>query len=259
MVNSNETVINQNPFPYCMTHNSIDDVVASQQVPSPVQSQFFIESLDDRYRIHGVMYQGRVHTVDVSKQLLDNGASYIQSQWSQMTQQEEWKLASGPLYFAVMGALYDNREHPTQKSLVEEVRTMFADDFKKYFMMTSTRVCYAREGLDTVKHDVDYASERAERAKIIGPNGFLVENPRYGEAMQALVGIGDCKRIQPVGKWVLGTNIYLWRFVNNSSPHNVERALVLTGHNLCLGIYVDDVSSNGRARGFVARVAENSP
>jgi hypothetical protein len=240
-----------------MTHNSIDDVVVSQQVPASVQSQFSIESLDDRYRIHGVMYQGRVHTVDVSKTLLDNEESHRQGQWSQMTQQGEWKLASGSLYFAVMSALYDNREHSTQKPLVEEVRTMFADDFVRYFMMTSTRVCYAREGLDTVKHDVDYASECAEQANIVGLNGDLNQNSQFSEAMQALVGVEDCGRIQQVGKWISGKDSYLGRF-NSKPSKSVERALMLGVNYDMFGIGADGGIYNGRrARGFVARVAEN--
>lgn len=234
----------------------------SQQVPPEVQSaqsQFSIESLEDRYRIYGLMYQGRVHTADISKELLDNGQSHTQFEWIQMTKQAEWKLASAPLYFVVMDALYENRNHPdnVQKSLVEEIRAMFANDFRQYFMTTSTRILYKEGGrdLDVVAHDVGYASMSAEQVSIVGPDAYITEDSCFGATMQALMGISDCNRFLQVGNWFTKGDYYLWH-VNPKPDYNKEHALYFIGYNDYdwdgFSAYEHYFLDCGHARGMVA-------
>jgi hypothetical protein len=86
---------------------------------------------------------------------------------------------------------------------------------------------------------------------------LLKNNTQFSEVMKSLVGVEDCDRIQQVGKWISGKDSYLWRF-NSKPSKSVERALVLVDYNarfyIVAGVDVDD---GRRARGFVARVAEN--
>ncbi len=233
--------------------------VVSQPVAAPVStpvpsSGFSIESLEDRYRVNGVSYQGNPSTVDISKALLDNGASHVQVDWIEQTRQGEWKLPSGPLYFAVLAALYDNKN----AGIVEEVREMLARDFKSYFMMTSTRVRYAREGMDTVVHDFGYVTERAEEMNIVGSDGYVSGTSGFGVEMRALVGIDDCQKIEQVGRWITGKKPYLYR-LNSKPKKDIERALVLDGDDVDrFYVYADDFNV-GWARGMVAHVAKNSP
>lgn len=224
-------------------------------VSSPVPSSgFSIESIMDRYRVHGISYNGKISTVDISKALLDNGASHVQSDWVEITKQEEWKLPSGPLYFAVLAALYDNKNADN----VGEVKEMLAKDFKNYFMMTSTRVRYSNNDLDTVVHDFRYATERAEEMNIVGSDGYVSGTSGFGVEMRALVGIDDCQKIEQVGRWITGKKPYLYR-LNSKPKEDVERALVLGVYNgVRFIIYADDYYY-GRARGMVAHVAKNSP
>lgn len=229
-----------------------------QPEDAPIQAGsagFSIKSLADRHMVHGVSYQGEICTVDISKALLDNGASHVQSDWIEMTRQGEWKVPSGSLYLAVLVALYDNKNADN----VGEVKKMLAKDFKEYFMMTSTRVRYSANGLDTVVHDFGYATERAEQMDVVGSDGYVNGTSGFGVEMRALVGIDDCQKIEQVGRWITGKKPYLYRF--NSKPReDVERALVL-GVNVGgrFIISASDYVDFRRARGMVARRAENSP
>lgn len=220
-----------------------------------LQSLVSIDSLADRYRLHNVLYDGVASVVDISKALLDNGASHTQSGWIETTRQGEWKLPSGPLYFAVLAALYDNKDSYD----VNKLRKMFANDFKKYFMMTSTHIDYAHEGLDTVVHDVGYITKRTEKRDIVGVDGYINEASGFGATMKALVGIDDCHKIERVASWISEKPPYLWR-INSKPKEDVERALVLGDDYVRFNFSASDylVSSGRRARGMVVRGAENS-
>jgi len=242
---------------------NVDGLVALVSQPAaPVSppviasSQFFIESLVDQYKVHGVSYLGKVCVVDIDKELSDHGNAHTQDEWRTLIP----NLPSSTLYFVVMDALYGNKDHsePIQRALVEEVRQMFAKDFNEYFMMTSTRVHYAHKGLDTVVYDVGYTTEHREEANIVGADGYINGESGFAETMRTLVGIDNCQRISNIGEWVTGKESYLWRF--NSKPQNdVERALVLGDDGrFYIDAYVGLLNVR-RARGMVAHVAENSP
>ena len=86
--------------------------------------------MPDRYVLGNVPYKGELWSFGWGKELLDNGKPHKQDDWPALTTRE-FKLASGPMYFASLLALYDNRNSadPGQKGLVEKVKTMFKDDF----------------------------------------------------------------------------------------------------------------------------------
>lgn len=215
----------------------------------------FIVSFPERYRVCGVQYLGESCTVDISKVLLEDGAKHTQDDWIDKTRQGEWKLPSGPLYFAVLGALYDNRS----AGQVENVRKMLEKDFKDQCMMTSTRIRYACEGVDTVVHDWRYASQRAEEANIVSKKGYIGKVSGSDEKMGALVGISDSCRIVSVGVYVVGKNPY-FSGLESKPEEVVDSPLVLT-----YGVGLDfEASRQGyysdsrRARGMVVRRAEKS-
>ena len=224
-------------------------------------SVFSIENLNDRYRISGVSYEGRASVVDISKVFLDKGIANKQIEWIDMTREEEWKLASGPLYRAVCAALYDNRNHTNeqQRFLVNKVKQMFEKDFKESSMMTSTRIFYNPEGVDTVVHNFGYENEREVSGNIVGENGLINEDCGFGSAIDALLGTSDCEEVKAVYSWISGKNSYFWR-LNNKPKKEAVCVLVLGNSNDWFDINANDVIvSNRRARGMVARSAENSP
>lgn len=222
-----------------------------------VVSNLVIEDVETVYRLHVASYLGNRCYVDIEKELEDSGRGHTQQEWVPLSQ----KVPSAPLYFAVMDTLHQNKDHPdqSQRALVEEVKEMLAKDFKKYFMMTSTRVRYACDGLDTVIHDFGYATERREEANIVGGDGYINEASGFGAVMGALLEINDFQKVERVGKYVTGTKLYLYRFNRKPKEEDVERALVLGGNYGGRFNFNADGNYYRRARGMVARRAENSP
>lgn len=222
---------------------------------------FSIEDLPDRYRLHNVPYLGKLVVIDRSKALLDNGAAHTQKEWAVLTRDTEWKIGSGPEEFASSFALHANREHPDakQRPLVTEVKNMLANDFRKYGMMTSTRIHYAVQGQDIVIHDFGYDNERRINQNIVGSDGCVKEGCGFDSAIGALLGTEDCGNVNAVYSWVSGKQPYLWRF-NQRPGQNSERALVLGRSNERFSISAyGNFGSYRPARGMVVRGAENSP
>src|SRR3989338_1779680 len=74
----------------------------------PVGAGFYVQDLPDRYVLGNVPYKGELWSFGWGKELLDNGKPHKQDDWPALTTRE-FKLASGPMYFASLLALYDNR------------------------------------------------------------------------------------------------------------------------------------------------------
>ncbi len=223
-------------------------------------SGFSIEKLDDRYRISGVLYEGRASVVDISRELLDDGAEHTQQEWVDLTREQEWRVPSGPLYHAVCTALYDNRNHADeqQRSLVDKVKQMLAKDFKDSWMMTSTRIFYNPQGKDTVVHNFGYENERRVNENIVGVNGFINRGCGFGSTTNALLGTSDGERVKAVYSWLSGKESYLCRL--NSNPKKIDEHVLELGDCDRFGISADgNVNYVRWARGMVAHGAENSP
>ncbi|MBI5072303.1 hypothetical protein HZA99_00640 [Candidatus Woesearchaeota archaeon] len=255
--------------------NPIKMLSPQQQVaappPSPVHSSSFsIESLAGKYRVHGVSYQGKICTVDISTALLDYGTSHTQSDWIEMTKEGEWKLPSGPLYFAVLETIYSNKKSSdtTQKALVQELRKMFERDLRRYSIMTSTCIRYAHDGLDTIVHDVGYATECTEKTNIVKSKERNLEFPHnynynkgwgshFSRNLQALVGTNNYNKVEKVGKWITGRKkADLW-LLNPNPSKDVECPLTLSGLNYGQFLISGVDARKKRAHGMVVHSAEN--
>ena len=196
---------------------------------TPTQG-FKIDDLADRYRIHNVEHQGELYVVDWSKELLDNKQSHTQKEWIDLTINLDWKLAPAPFYNSTITSLFNNQNHsdPAQKALVETVRQMFKEDFKQYWMMTSTRAKYKAKGKDNVTHGWGYANPKKLSAKLVGPDEYLKPGCNSEETIKAVFGTDDMAMVEQAYEWIgkQGKKPYIWR-INSTPKKDTERAVVL--------------------------------
>ena len=227
---------------------------------------FSIEEHADRYRIYGVQHNNSMHAVDITRNLLENGASHTQEEWAALTQNKDWQKANGiwqlgsaPLQTAAIATLCTNQNiaDARQKDLVEKVRDMLKKDFITYGMMTSTRVCYKTQGKDIIIHDYKYPQQTRIKENIAGPDGFINANCGFDNALNALCGISPAIAEQAY-EYIGGRKPYLYR---NNSRHaqDTERALVLGANSGRFGIYANDIIGGRPARGWSASRAQKSP
>jgi len=207
-----------------------DDINWRDESPD---NAFHIEELDDRYRLHNLEYNNGIYAVDWSKKLLDGGNPNTQEEWMDLTKDTEFKLASMPLYHSTIMALFNNQEHPDdgQAQLVQEVRKMLQQDFKKYLMMTSSGIRYAGRKSQTAKdiiiHDWNTKNAREIKGSFVGKDGWI--KPGFAEeTMEAILEANGFAMVWEAYEWIgeEGKKPYLWR-LNHKPKKETERPLVL--------------------------------
>ncbi|MBI5880629.1 serine/threonine protein kinase [archaeon] len=249
-----------------------EKVLPTPPVTSYSGSGFFIEELADRYRIHGVIYNGAERTVDWSKKLLHGGEALTQDQHIERLKGKEWKLADAELYTATIMALYENRAHPDtgQNKLVKKVKEMFADDFRKHWVMTGTRARYRSNkdkevvqeiryasGNDDVIHDYKQPEQRTVEEDLVGPDGWIHATSGLQLPVHALLGISDLDNFGNACEWLSGKKPYLWR-LNSRPDTDTERAVVLGVGGGRFGIGASSFDNRRPARGMSCPARQGS-
>ncbi len=174
-------------------------------------AQFKVTMPERFYTVEGVKLPGEYGNVQVTTTL-------FRSETQSELEKTGW-LGSAPLITALFTALYDNKGVHG----VEELRKLFADDFK-IGVMTATRVTYQAEAPDLVTHGVGMLKPRTLEARLIGPNGYV--NTNMSDLTQALFGNSDADKVCAVYEWVTGRRLYLLR-LNKQPKKNKESALLL--------------------------------
>ena len=224
-------------------------VPPSAPVLSP--SAFSVEELADRFVISPISYRDGLYRVAWGKEQLDGGKKRPQDDWNTYLSGSEWRLASGPLQVALLGALYAERDG-AYKDLVEKVRSAVDGDYDATTgnrAVTGTRVFYSPQGLDRVVHEYGTPDAYDLAAGIMGPDGWLKPGCGYDDAVEALVGMKDFTFLNEITQWVRQKDAYIWR-INSTPSSEQQRALVLGV--VSDRFYIDAISSivNGRpARG----------
>ena len=106
--------------------NTVKETTASKS-----KCDFAIEELEDRYVISPIKYHDGLYEVSWSRELLDSGNNYNKDEWIENLKDSEWCLPSGPLYYATLKALYQNKDG-NNKELIKKLRTSFKEDFVKH-------------------------------------------------------------------------------------------------------------------------------
>ncbi|HIH23783.1 TPA: hypothetical protein HA251_02005 [Candidatus Woesearchaeota archaeon] len=102
-----------------------------------------VEKFHDVYRVHGVKYRGKQHTVDITRRLLDFGAKMTPDKWMQRYPSGFYGIVGVPdteIYVQLAVTLDNHEDHPDdrQRELIAEVVGTLKSDFEKYNMVTST-------------------------------------------------------------------------------------------------------------------------
>ena len=209
-------------------------------------AQFNIIKHRDFYTVQRVLLpKGAIGDVQVTSNLLNDGHPGTQSELAKTG----W-LGSAPLITALYTTLYYKQGHEG----VEELRKLFADDYRRHMMMTATGITYRAEPPDLVTHNFGTPAAHTLEARLVWPNGYV--DARMGDVTQALLGNTAAGRVMEVYEWVTGKKPSLLR-VNYRPNQDVERALVI-GCNLggFLILASDDINLGRHARGV--RVAPPS-
>ncbi len=181
-----------------------------------------IEDLTDFWRVHGVNYRDRIHTVDLQKTLLDDRNTRTQDEWAEYSRQAKnqggFYVGDFPLYHSLFTALFKNK-NGKGKGIAEQTRSFFQNEFFDKWLTTLTRITYNAPGGDRIEHNYGMPDKYTIDRQIIGPDEW-VKDAINGGVYEAILGTEDTTEIQEVYKWITGEDAYLWRL--NSKPEKDE-------------------------------------
>ncbi len=218
----------------------------------PQSPSFSLEDKADSWRIDNVSYRNKIYTVDLSKELLDKGASKTQDDWSVYSQQaqlqSDFHAADLTFYHALFTELYKNKDNHAIKATVEEARSFLEKTFLAEWLMTLTRVQYNPKGKDIIVHNHHMPDEYQIEETIVGPDGYITKPET--KAQSALTALLECNQdineVNNIYKWITQKDAYLWRV--NSKPIQVDERVAGFGAdsgrtNLFCGRYPWDSGS----------------
>lgn len=193
----------------------LENFPEKQEPETPLGSN--LEILTNFWTIPNVKYRNEIYTVDLRKQLLDNGNSKTQEKWAEYSRQAQknngFYTGDFPLYHAIFTTLYKSKDG-NQKNRIEEIRQFIKQQMINKWLMTLTRIRYApKNQKDKVIHNYDMPDQYAvEIDSFIGPDGFIKNTSNVKAPLHALLDTQqDTKEINSVYKWLTGADAYIWR------------------------------------------------
>ncbi len=182
---------------------------------SAQQAYASVHELRDHYVLSPVLYKKQPYTVTWSKQRLLNGIAQHADTLVEQTQNDLFIVPNGPILFATLSTLYENRAHPNaqQRAIIEKMHCMFHNDFSSPVpFVTSTLTQYrCSYGSDYVKHNAGYTSleQVLTKVHVRGPEECISEHTK--KAHKVLLGTSHVEEIKKVLAWTSGKVPYLLR------------------------------------------------
>jgi len=201
-------------------------IVSPPVQPIVAQANISINSVSDYWSIDGVQYRNGIHTVDLSKSLLDGDSAKTQDQWvahyNDAKGKNEFHAPDFPLLYGIVRALHTARDNASVKTEIDEAKKFLFDKSRAHWLMTLTRVRYKPSGTDLIIHNYGTPDKYESTTDFIGLDEYITAT-KQPLAYQKLLGtVDNTQQIHDVFKWLNGTDTYLWR-VNSHPDSSIDR------------------------------------
>jgi len=157
-------------------------------------------------------------TVDLAKELLDNGNSKTQEQWIEFSKQAQennnFYVGDMPLYHAVFTALSKNNTKD-----VEEAMNFIKEQMRAKWLMTLTRIRYNPTGKDSVINNYNMKDEYIFETNFVGADEFI-QDSTDNDYLKAILGTNNINEINEVYQRISSTDAHIWRV--NSKPASID-------------------------------------
>ena len=177
-----------------------------------------LTSTQDSWKIEGVEYRDGIYTVNLAKQLLDNGKAKTQQEWiDYRNQSNSFYTADMPLHHSIFKALYQQRDTTEAK----EARKFLEQQFREKWLQTLTRITYTPKGKDKLTHNIGTQEQYEINENIVGENEQII-NIKKPKFLEALLGSSNKEEINNIYKWITNKDAHIWR-INKNPKQNLER------------------------------------
>src|SRR3989338_3848822 len=206
-----------------------------------------INSVSDYWSIDGVQYRNGIHTVDLSKSLLDGESAKTQDQWvahyNDAKGKNEFHAPDFPLLYGIVRALHTVRDNVSVKTQVDEAKKFLFEKSRAHWLMTLTKIIYNSSGTDEIIHNFGTIDHYERQLAFVGPDEYISKTARQDDYKALLQTDDSAQQIHDVFKWLNGTDTYLSRV--NSRPKKLdERVARFSADSGRADLYCDGVSTN---------------
>jgi hypothetical protein len=184
--------------------------------PSP-QTPAIITPNSRYWTLENVQYKGQNCTVDLARELLDNGNAHTQDEWASIygtsKSQGEFYTPDYPTFYGILKAI--------EGANLEEARQFIKDTSRANWLMTLTRIVYQPAGKDDlIIHNYGTSDKWDRSVDFITPDEWIKETKKP-KSYQTLLDTSDSiQDINSLFKWLNGTDTKAWKL--NSKPKSID-------------------------------------
>nr|AQS34944.1 hypothetical protein [uncultured archaeon] len=208
-----------------------------------------IQSSDDFWSISGVQYRDGIYTVDLMKNLLDEGKARTQDQWVEYSTEAqktgEFYVSDYPLFYQTLRTVFSSKDDSKMKDQAEEIKTTLKGLSRNHWLTTLTRISYHPKGEDVVIHNYGMDDQYKINQKFVGKNGWIKEL-KNKDTYSALLGTDKISEINETFQWLNGTDAYIFRI--NEKPKSIDERVarfLADSYRADLYCYGDPSGSDG--------------
>lgn len=177
-----------------------------------------IVPVSDFWTISDIHYRGDTLIADLSKRLLPVRTQQQHAEHRNSAQEGEFVTMDMPFYFAMFDSLFE------QKDTLEyagQARDFIQRAMRNKFPIALTRFAYASRGKDTVTHNYGTKDSYQVKANVVGEDRVIGRGNR--EAIGAVTGIKDIKRLHQIINYINGTDLSIYRL--NKKPQELTECV----------------------------------
>jgi len=166
---------------------------------------------DDYWTIQNVNYQGKIQSMDLSKELLPRREFNDLMEYVKKAKVEDFIAISMRDTYSLFKAVYESKDKSK-----EEIRSFLKKKMKDSQLNTTTTIQYNKQSIfssrnvDEIIHDYNLPNVDNIPQKFIGPNEFVKDSNEidlYGN----LLGSKDVNEINTVFNWITGKDLKMLR------------------------------------------------
>lgn len=172
----------------------------------------------DFWTIPNIHYRGEIVPADLSKRLLPVRTQQQHAEHRNFASPEDFVTMDMPFYIAMFDALFKQRD---TLEYAGDVRNFVQRSMRQSFPITLTRIAYSPRGKDTVTHNYGTEDSYQVRANIVGEDRVIRRWDR--EAIEAVTGTRDIKRLHQIFNYLNGTDLSVYRF--NEKPQELTECV----------------------------------
>ena len=161
---------------------------------------------DDYWTIQNVNYQGKIQSMDLSKELLPRREFNDLMEYVKKAKVEDFIAISMRDTYSLFKAVYESKDKSK-----EEIRSFLKGSMENNWLKITTVIQHRLSGKDQIIHDYSLPNQEIINQRFVGPDE-LVKDSNDFELYNHLLGSKNVNEINEIFNWITGKDLRIYRF-----------------------------------------------